>query len=1277
MTLFANAQNYEITFVGLQDDNVVTADPPADGYSIAAGENYVFSIALGSCQESIALVSVDSEELTSNEGKYTIENVQENKTVTVTFNKYSYLVTATLLEGAHGSVAEGSASQNIECGSDCTVTFVPDENYQLDQILVDGEVATEGVNGNSITLTNVRAEHSVSATFEEIPATPTYEMTFSGLQDDNVVTVYPAADNYIVEQGADFVFSIALGDCQEAIASVMIGEVALTAEDGKYTVADVQNDTTITVTFTKYSYTVTATLLEGAHGSVAEGSASQNIECGSDCTVTFVPDENYQLNQILVDGEVATEGVNGNSITLTNVRAEHSVSATFEEIPAVTYTITFTIGEHGTVTYNGEAVTTSVTVNENAEPAFTITPESGYRVASAIIDEDEVGEEDVTDAIEDNVYTFEAVTANHTMHITFEENTTPNTHTVTLTVGEHGTIVATDGDDNPVTIEAGVITVNHGDDLSLEITPENGYKIDELVVNENPYVLDDDELLGLDLPLLNITSDMTVSVTFEEDNDTPEPTMFGITFVGLEEGNTVTVPENARVDSVRSGDDYVFGITLTSCQQAIASVTVGGTELTATEGQYTIENVVSDTTVTVEFTKYFYTVTAEAGEHGAVAEGFASHDVECGTDYTITFVPEEGYILDSVVVDNAHVTAGVNGNNFTLTNVVAAHEVKGFFAVDQNIGSMFAVTFEGLGNSDTIVVPVNADSSYVHTSAVVDSVLYGDDFVFAINPERCQYVESVSVNGTTLEANGEGLYTINVTSDTTITVELLTYVYTITASAGEHGRLNSDAEAEVNCGTSHTLEFVPEAGYKLGSVLVDGEATTDGISGNNYTLVVDADHTIVGEFVEFRGPYIEYEGLVAEYEVGDTIDFSLRMHANCMFENICGVGYAVIKGVDTVADVTRYGVLSYKVNVTDDSFVGYQIENGKGMMTYTTEYDTITYNVGAFTLGLFDEAAGRNRTIDYNMIFTTAGQYRIANTLYTCSNGGELIGSNFVASECDDLTHNDRVAEVCANPTPVYSIYSDINITGETIHTITTTILGGHGSVNPEGTIIVPAGSTQRIQFIPDEYYALDTVKSNGFLIYPSLQTQYVVDSVFVIDSVTENYNITVSFKDVRPYYTIHVEVATAGGTVTPKDTTVVIGSDVTLTITPNEGYQISQLSIDGNIISNYASNEIIFRDVNEDHEVSISFFPSSVEDEVFAGLSIYPNPNNGQFTISSEDFEGDVTFQIYSVSGSMLYEKTTNGEQTVNFDNNLSAGTYFLRIISGDKVAARKIVVE
>ncbi len=42
-----------------------------------------------------------------------------------------------------------------------------------------------------------------------------------------------------------------------------------------------------------------------------------------------------------------------------------------------------------------------------------------------------------------------------------------------------------------------------------------------------------------------------------------------------------------------------------------------------------------------------------------------------------------------------------------------------------------------------------------------------------------------------------------------------------------------------------------------------------------------------------------------------------------------------------------------------------------------------------------------------------------------------------------------------------------------------------------------------------------------------------------------------------------------------------------------------------------------------------------------------------------------------------MMDERMVNGEKTVSFDKSLPAGTYFLRIIAGEKVATRKLVVE
>ena len=328
---------------------------------------------------------------------------------------------------------------------------------------------------------------------------------------------------------------------------------------------------------------------------------------------------------------------------------------------------------------------------------------------------------------------------------------------------------------------------------------------------------------------------------------------------------------------------------------------------------------------------------------------------------------------------------------------------------------------------------------------------------------------------------------------------------------------------------------------------------------------------------------------------------------------------------------------------------------------------------------MFDnDCVDRNRPVDFDMLFTKSGLYKFKITLNTCSNPGETLGSTFVAENCDGMTHYDRYANTCTGKT-VYKEYEFImDVEGANVCTVTTSVPSGHGTISPEGTTVVTAGQDLELTFTPDENYELDSLFVNGIMTYPTLDgSESVVDNRYTLTNIRNNQKVVAKFRDVRPYYNIHVEIETAGGTVTPSDTTVVVGSDVTLNIRPNDGFHISQLEIDGNIVIDYASSEIVFTNVNSDHHIKISFFPNSVEENMFANLSIYPNPNNGQFSVSSDDFDGDVTFQIFSVSGAMMDERLVNGEKTVSFDKSLPAGTYFLRIIAGEKVATRKLVVE
>lgn len=76
---------------------------------------------------------------------------------------------------------------------------------------------------------------------------------------------------------------------------------------------------------------------------------------------------------------------------------------------------------------------------------------------------------------------------------------------------------------------------------------------------------------------------------------------------------------------------------------------------------------------------------------------------------------------------------------------------------------------------------------------------------------------------------------------------------------------------------------------------------------------------------------------------------------------------------------------------------------------------------------------------------------------------------------------------------------------------------------------------------------------------------------------------------------------------------------------------------------------------------VEVEFFSSS-SDILTEQISIYPNPTNGQLTITSEDNE--IHFlRLYSINGKLLKSESVD-KSTINLDiSHLSKGTYFLQI--------------
>jgi hypothetical protein len=67
---------------------------------------------------------------------------------------------------------------------------------------------------------------------------------------------------------------------------------------------------------------------------------------------------------------------------------------------------------------------------------------------------------------------------------------------------------------------------------------------------------------------------------------------------------------------------------------------------------------------------------------------------------------------------------------------------------------------------------------------------------------------------------------------------------------------------------------------------------------------------------------------------------------------------------------------------------------------------------------------------------------------------------------------------------------------------------------------------------------------------------------------------------------------------------------------------------------------------------------------EVNNNIKIYPNPSNGVFTISLQNFTGKLNYSLYDINGRAIFTKETNYITNLSVDlKNLQRGTYFIKL--------------
>ena len=139
---------------------------------------------------------------------------------------------------------------------------------------------------------------------------------------------------------------------------------------------------------------------------------------------------------------------------------------------------------------------------------------------------------------------------------------------------------------------------------------------------------------------------------------------------------------------------------------------------------------------------------------------------------------------------------------------------------------------------------------------------------------------------------------------------------------------------------------------------------------------------------------------------------------------------------------------------------------------------------------------------------------------------------------------------------------------------------GGKVSVSPEK---VEHGGSVTVTVTPEEGYTVDSVQTaDGTLLTPN------ADGTYTLDNVTEDQTITVTFQ--KQTYTVTVTAGT-GGTASVSSKEVGHGDSVTVTIAPNDNYEIKSVQDNGtDVTGQVKNNTYTLTNVTASHNITVTF---------------------------------------------------------------------------------------
>ena len=547
----------------------------------------------------------------------------------------------------------------------------------------------------------------------------------------------------------------------------------------------------------------------------------------------------------------------------------------------------------------------------------------------------------------------------------------------------------------------------------------------------------------------------------------------------------------------------------------------------------------------VTFTSNSYVVDATVGnfyvtpynDNAPGATYTPNHEVVAhGGSHTgvITMAPH--YHLMYVTVNGMDVTSDVvalNENQYQLTinNIWEDKDVYVLAGLDSTTITYTVLAGEGTINN-TFVVDGNTTLPAVYTVTLGGYT----DLLSTITPAPGYHVASIIIDG--VEHSIIDIYSFeHLFGDHTVEVIFAPNHYVITTTGYGNGTVTPGVEFDYTPAYTYAFAATPATGYSIASVTRNGVnlPVADPMATFTDTLTnITSNYDYVATFVHSSYTIAATAG--AHGTISPAGVSTYLYHQNAVYNITAAPGY-YISGITVDGETTSY-TQADALTATTYTFANIE-DNHTISATFALMSYTITVNAGAngtITPGTANYGYGATPTF----AITPAEGYVISDVTVDGASVGAVPTYTFTA-----LTADHTIAATFA-----------------AAHFAITATAGNGGTITPAGVTNMAYNGNQTYTIAANNGYHVSDVFVDG--------ASVGAVTTYTFSGVTANHTIYAAFE--ANEYTVTVNQP-ANGHITPGTTTVMFGATPAFVITPNPGYNVTAITVNGSNVISSATN--------------------------------------------------------------------------------------------------------